>query len=80
MCTSRTPPRVLFAAAYLVVTGVVLLFTGDLVWTPVVRWLRDRTDAEVHLLLRLGAKALIATGLAVIAAWAWHHHRARRAP
>lgn len=73
-----TPPhRVVFVAAYLVVSGFILLLTKDVVLMPIVHWLRERTDAQIDLLLRLGGKGLIAAGLAVIAAWGWRHRRAR---
>ncbi len=68
----------MFAAAYLAVGGITLLLTKGIVLMPIVRWLRDRTDAQIELLLRLGGKGLIAAGLAVIALWGWRYRRPRR--
>jgi len=65
------------AAAYFAVSGVILLLTKGTVLMPIVRWLRERSDDQIELLLRLGGKALIAVGLAVIAVWGWRQRRAR---
>ena len=69
------PHRVVFVAAYLVVSGFILLLTKGLVLLPVVRWLRERSDTQLDLFLRLGGKALIATGLIIIAVWGWRQRR-----
>lgn len=67
----------MLAAAYFAVSGVILLLTKGTVLMPIVRWLRERSDDQIELLLRLGGKALIAVGLAVIAVWGWRQRRAR---
>ena len=72
------PHRVVFFAAYLVVSGFILLLTKGIVLMPIVRWLRERSDAQIELLVRLGGKGLIAAGLVVIAAWGWQQRRTRR--
>ncbi len=74
-----TPPqRVVLTAAYFVVSGLILLLTKGIVLMPIVRWLRERSDAQIELLLRLGGKGLIAAGLLVIAVWGWQHRRTHR--
>ena len=78
MTTPRLPPAV-FAAAYLVVSGAVVLVTKGLVLLPLVGWLRQRTDHEIALFLRLSGKALIAIGLAVLLLWGLKQRRTQPA-
>lgn len=57
--------RLAFAAAYLLLTGLGLLIAKSIVLLPLLRWLKARSEADLDLVLQLGAKTLVATGLAL---------------